>query len=255
MKHFLFRLIDPLSIEECEKILKKKRVQGIYVLEDDATGDQFIGGYATKIPKIEGTFLVEETAGVDWENQWSLFAQNFHEGKAHIDLTPFGCPHTLLLLPGPGFGDLSHPTTYLMIEMMQHVVANETVIDIGTGSGILSLAALYMGALYAHGVDIDPDAIEHAKKNAAINGLEGKSYFGLHLPKLPTKSLALMNMILPEQQIVDPSQWNQSVKKWITSGILEEQKEEYLKLTKQWGWKVISERQRDDWMGWVFSIN
>lgn len=253
MKHFLFRLTDPMTIEECEKILKKKRIQGIYVLEDDATGEQFIGGYGTKIPEIKGAFLVEENTGVDWEQQWSFFAQDFHEGKAHIDLNPFGCDRTLLLLPGPGFGDLSHPTTYLMIEMMQHEVTNETVIDIGTGSGILSLAALHMGAIHAYGIDIDPEAIEHAKKNAAINSLEASSTFGLHLPKLALKSVALMNMILPEQQIVNPSQWNQFAKKWITSGILEEQKQEYLRLAKKWGWNIVSEHRRGDWMGWVFA--
>lgn len=254
MKHFLFRLIDSLSIEEFEKTLRKKRVKGIYIVEDDATGDRFVGGYGVKTPEIEGAFLVEESEKVDWEQQWSLFAQDFKEGKAHIDLQPFGCDKTLLLLPGPGFGDLSHPTTYLMIEMMQREVAHQTIVDIGTGSGILSLAALLMGGTHAYGIDIDPAAIEHAKKNASLNSLESRSTFSHALPQKIPRSLFLMNMILPEQKEIHPSHWNPKASQWITSGILKEQKREYLSLTKQWGWQPLSEHRRGDWMGWVFSL-
>ena len=57
---------------------------------------------------------------VDWHQQWELFAENFYDGKAHIDLSQFGGEETLLLLPGPGFGDLSHPTTYLMLQLYRH---------------------------------------------------------------------------------------------------------------------------------------
>ena len=82
---------------------------------------------------------------VNWEEQWALFAESSFDGKAHIDLSQFGGASTLLLLPGPGFGDLSHPTTYLMLKMMQNRVQNLPVLDIGTGSGILALAALSLG--------------------------------------------------------------------------------------------------------------
>ena len=113
-----------------------------------------------------------------WEKQWELFAPNFKNGKAHIDLTPYGCPEILQLYPGPGFGDLSHPTTRIVLELMQPYIQNHAVLDIGCGSGILSLAAAAMGASEVYGYDIDPEAVEHAKKNATLytNNLKNREF-------------------------------------------------------------------------------
>jgi ribosomal protein L11 methyltransferase len=192
---------------------------------------------------------------VDWEEQWALFAESFSDGKAHIDLSKFGGASTLLLLPGPGFGDLSHPTTYLMLKMMQSQVQNFSVLDIGTGSGILALASLLLGASSAIGLDIDPDALKHARKNAKLNFL--KAHFTKSLPRMvPPSNICLINMILSEQKIAlrDIQQYNHLSKLWIASGILAEQKEKYLQLTKSWGWQVKEEHQKDDWLGWIFQL-
>ncbi len=190
---------------------------------------------------------------VDWEEQWALFSENFYDGKAHIDLSRFGGSGHLLLQPGAGFGDLSHPTTYLMLEMLQTHAKNAPIIDIGTGSGILSLAALRLGAKTATGIDIDPHAIAHAQSNNALNQLH--AHFSLSLPdSLPEKSVFLMNMIFPEQKMVNPSQWNHFAKVWITSGILKEQKAAYLKQTADWGWTLAKEHERQGWLGFVFRV-
>jgi len=109
---------------------------------------------------------------VIWDKQWELFSPNFKDGKAHIDLTPYGCPQILQLYPGPGFGDLSHPTTRIVLRLMQPYIKDQAVLDIGCGSGILSLAAAAMGASQVDGYDIDPEAVEHAKKNATLNSLK-----------------------------------------------------------------------------------
>ena len=183
---------------------------------------------------------------VNWDEQWALFAENFYDGKAHIDLGK----KTLLLAPGPGFGDLSHPTTSLMLEMMHSEVPGESVLDIGTGSGILSLAALLLGARSAHGIDIDPDALLHAKKNNALNGLNAR--FSKILPKTLPPSIALMNMILSEQRAAFSPRANQTAKRWITSGILEAQEGEYLAQTSAWGWTLRSKHQSSEWLGFVF---
>ena len=189
---------------------------------------------------------------VDWHEQWALFAQDFHHGKAHISLVPYNSPHTLRLLPGPGFGDLSHPTTQLMLTLMHPHILNQPILDIGTGSGILTLAALLLGARSAIGIDIDSSALSHARANARLNNL--KPHFSLTLPKtLPPQNILLLNMIFPEQKIVNPPTLNPHAKLWIVSGILAEQKQTYLQQADQWGWTPVSEHLKDGWMGWIFT--
>lgn len=184
---------------------------------------------------------------IDWEEQWALFAENFYEGKAHIDLGK----KTLLLLPGPGFGDLSHPTTALMLEMMQTYAPGNQVLDIGTGSGILALAALLLGAKSALGIDIDPDAVTHAEKNNALNGLNAR--FSQTIPKSLPPSIVLMNMILSEQRAAFSPEANRAAKLWITSGILACQEHGYLAQTAEWGWQVVSKHQKSEWLGFIMN--
>lgn len=72
--------------------------------------------------------------------------------------------------PGRAFGTGTHPTTYLCIKLMEkYIKENQSVIDVGTGSGILMVAADKLGAQEIWGVDIDPDAVEVAKENLALN--------------------------------------------------------------------------------------
>lgn len=184
---------------------------------------------------------------INWHEQWALFAENFYDGKAHISVGD----QTLLLTPGAGFGDLSHPTTRLMLRMMSSHVVGESIIDIGTGSGILALAALLLTAKSALGIDIDPQAILHARQNAKLNGLSAQ--FRKILPKLRTQHIFLMNMIFSEQKAVQPAQWNPFAKLWITSGILVSQKEAYLRQTAEWGWNLSTVCEEGEWCGFLFS--
>lgn len=182
-----------------------------------------------------------------WKEQWELFAPNFYEGKAHIDLSPFG---TLLLAPGGGFGDLSHPTTRLMMTLMKDRVQDKHFLDIGCGSGILSLSALMMGAKSASGIDIEDDAIFHAKENAVLNNLKASFSKQLELNKLKQPLIIAMNMIFSEQKIAyDPTLDFLEI---ITSGILKEQRDVYLDWAHSQGWSPILERDEEGWLGFVF---
>jgi len=245
---FTFRVLEGHSPIEAEEELESHGLKHIFLIEDDATGEILIGGFSSNDFNPNKSILVEKKrAAVDWNEQWSLFAENFTEGKAHIAVGE----KTLLLNPGAGFGDLSHPTTYLMLEMMKNHVKSEQVIDIGTGSGILALAALLLDAASAIGIDIDIGAIEHAKENAKLNNLKG--VFTKELPEaLSPQNIFLMNMIFPEQKEFAPKRLNHLAKLWIISGILKSEKEKYLAETKKWGWKVVSEYERADWLGYIF---
>lgn len=186
---------------------------------------------------------------IDWEAQWKDFSPNFYDGKAHIDLTPQG---TLVLEPGEGFGDLSHPTTRLMLELMKPLAANQVVLDIGCGSGILTLAALILGADRAHGIDIEKGALMHAKKNAKLN-LQKAQFSKKANSKIPY-SLVLMNMIFSEQKVAfKKSDFSQNFQHLITSGILLQEKERYLAWCTQMGWHLLQEKGEGEWLGFVFT--
>jgi ribosomal protein L11 methyltransferase len=86
-------------------------------------------------------------------------------------------PGALRLTDSTAFGSGYHPTTSLCIEALEEAVtisAPESVLDVGTGSGVLALAALMMGVPKAVGLDIDPDALNVAVKNARLNGLQDR---------------------------------------------------------------------------------
>ena len=154
---------------------------------------------------------------IDWNEQWELHAPHFKNGLAHVNLWDYGGPDKQFCMrPGAGFGDLSHPTTQLMLHLMpKHITS--PVIDVGCGSGVLSLAAKLRGAPDVYGIDIDEEALIHARKNAKHNDLD--CTFG-ETPVKPFKHpLILMNMISSEQKVA----WS-SLPKWehytlIVSGI------------------------------------
>jgi ribosomal protein L11 methyltransferase len=178
---------------------------------------------------------------VDWHEQWAQFAPHFKEGYAHLDCG-------LRLAPGGGFGDLSHPTTRLMLRLLEGRCAGQVVLDIGCGSGVLTLAAVKMGASHAYGIDIDPVALQHATHNQQLNELENQTTFSSTWQGPAT--LILMNMISSEQQVA----WNpRPFNTLITSGILSSQREAYLKWASSQGWTLLEEHQEDDWLSFLFT--
>lgn len=190
--------------------------------------------------------------GIDWKAQWEAHAPNYHDGLVHINVGG----KTVLLKPGPGFGDLSHATTNLVLDLMKGRVQGKNVLDLGCGSGVLALCAAAQGANSVVGIDIDPAAIEHAKENAKLNGFEDKTHFCLvrYLADIPEESILLMNMISTEQQLAWCSlvRFQTRFTTMIASGILLEERTSYLDLIRQWGWELQSEKERDGWLGFVF---
>ena len=81
----------------------------------------------------------------------------------------------IVLTPGVAFGTGDHPTTLLCLQFLKrHIKASDEVVDFGCGTGILAIGALKLGAAKAYGVDIDAIAVESAKSNALINGVQDR---------------------------------------------------------------------------------
>lgn len=180
---------------------------------------------------------------IDWNEQWALHAPTFKNGFAHVVLKN---GKSFRMKPGPGFGDLSHPTTRLMLEMLPEKIEG-TVIDVGCGSGVLSLAAKLLGAECVMGIDIDEDAIEHARENGALNGLD--CLFGKEVSQPVESPLILMNMISSEQRVAWKSLPLISQYTLITSGFPIEEKE-----PQNYG-ALIHQVSLEGWKGFLFQKN
>ena len=191
----------------------------------------------------------------DWERQWADFAPGFDGTHAHIILENGS---TLLLKPGPGFGDASHPTTRLMLRFLAKIVPYKRVLDVGCGSGILSLASCLLGAKYVHGIDIEEDAIAHSLENAKLNSLVEKVDFSLPQTPCLEKNVVLMNMISSEQKQAWQSLSLPSllIEKVLVSGILQEERESYLRYVQsEWGFCLQEEWEEEGWLAFLFSVS
>lgn len=191
-----------------------------------------IGGFFEKIPEDLPPFLSsfeELPTEIDWEGQWETFSPHVKNSRLELDLNPYGINKTLILTPGPGFGDLSHPTTTLCLKHMAKLCHDRDVIDFGCGSGILSVAAYAFGAKKVISLEIDKDAILHAKNNLKLNGFNSdhvlSSMPNIHLQK----PLCIINMTFGEQKIAlqDMNFFPENTH-FLTSGLLNEQKKAYL---------------------------
>lgn len=189
---------------------------------------------------------------IDWHSQWKLHAPNFRNGYAHVDL---GLGRSILLSPGPGFGDLSHPTTKMMLDCLKHYPLHPSLIDIGSGSGILSLAAAALGVKKVYGIEIDPEAIDHARANAEKNRLEARFCLPQEFHYRPTAPVTIaMNMIRSEQKTAWKAlpSLHKLTGDMFTSGVLEEEQEHYLKQTLDRGWTHVSTLSSDGWLAFHF---
>ena len=167
--------------------------------------------------------------------------------------------------PGMAFGTGTHPTTQLCLELMETMFDSRPsnheyrVIDVGCGSGILSIAALKLGAKSALGVDVDEESIVNAHGNAKINGigdefvlsvgsvaeiLAGKFLFQ-NAPLVLVNILAPVIVRLFEAGLADLIEDNGTI---ILSGILQEQERSVIEAAQAKGLEMNGRRQMGDWV-------
>ena len=125
-----------------------------------------------------GELAVREIAETDWANAWKAHYGTFRVGRRIVIRPswlddPVGPDDIVVALdPGAAFGTGLHPTTRRCVMLLEDVIRpGDVVLDVGTGSGILSLAAVGCGAVHVDAVDVDPIAVSAAQANVAANGL------------------------------------------------------------------------------------
>ncbi len=126
----------------------------------------------------EGTITESQTEDKDWINNWKQYFKPFTVEDILIKPTweelPEGQEDKLLIQidPGTAFGTGKHETTQLCIrQLRKYLVPGMKLLDVGTGSGILSIVGLKLGAEYALGTDLDPNAVSAAEENREANGI------------------------------------------------------------------------------------
>jgi len=165
--------------------------------------------------------------------------------------------------PGMAFGTGTHPTTQLCLELLEKYVApGEDVIDVGCGSGILSIGALKLGAGRALAVDIDQASVDATHENAEANGIRSGLLVGLgsvdellannfefqQAPLVMANILANILIRLFEGGMGKLVSKNGVL---ILSGILEEQADKVTRVAVEHGFNLIEKRQIGDWVALV----
>ena len=165
---------DYVDDELLERMKGVSRVK-LYVT-DDADGQAQLKGYLEGVDLPYASIPLRE---YDWAHSWQKYYRPLAIGERLFIVPewerdtaeiPAGAVR-LLMNPGLTFGTGSHASTQLCLEGIErHLVPGGRVLDLGCGSGILSIAALALGADQVLGVDIDPKAVDVAYENAALNG-------------------------------------------------------------------------------------
>ncbi len=124
----------------------------------------------------EGTVMVSETEDIDWINNWKQFFHQFYIDDLLVipsweEVRPEDRDKKVLHIdPGTAFGTGMHETTQLCIrQLKKHITSDTELLDVGTGSGILSIISLMYGIRHAVGTDLDPCAVEAVRENMEAN--------------------------------------------------------------------------------------
>jgi len=217
---------------------------------------------ALAIPQTSWRLIDEEDWSKSWKDHWSPqpVGDRLIINPAWLP-KPEGSDRLVLQLdPGAAFGTGSHATTQLCLESLEMRIEKDdqgsVVADIGCGSGILSIAALLLGAKQAYAVDLDPLAVRATAENGALNGLtaqrlavqQGSLDTLMETLEKPVDGIlcnilaeVIVDLIPQLSEIAHSQSWG------ILSGILLEQSKLVADTLEQHGWVVATLWRRQEW--------
>ena len=250
-----------------EDLVKKDRSRAIIhvYISSEENANEAVAYLSERLSaeKIEYSVNKLSVDDEDWNENWKKYFKAFNVGdKLAV------CPSwetyentdnrkVILLDPGAAFGTGAHATTYLCLSMLEDLVNDKTaILDIGTGSGILAVAACLLGAKSAVGVDIDELAVETAKKNAENNGVDKKTKFfaGDLADKVSGKYDIICANIVADVVIrlfSNVADFLSDGGSLIVSGIIDMRADEVEKSAKEQGFRIIKAPTREEWHAYL----
>lgn len=253
---------DYIDEELQEQLQGLSRIK-LYLEDTDTAGMEKL----TQLLEKQGlTMTVAPLADVDWEESWKDNYPPQPVGNRLVVLPYWNAEDTqgrlpVILDPGLTFGTGAHPSTQMVMEAMeQRIRPGDVCLDLGSGSGILSIAALRLGARSAVGVDIDPKAEDIARQNAAYNGF-GSDVFAALTGNVTTDKRLMDRLSRDTYQVVLvnivadviiglapilPAFVNEETA-LICSGILDVRLPEVVAALEQAGLEVTNIAAKEDW--------
>ncbi len=199
-------LYEPhMQIEDASDVVEANPVYGELIDEellqrrDEASVSIYIEDDRTRAAEIEKAIREDleklgekvevksiELNDEDWADNWKQYYKPIEIGKKLVivpEWEDYELEDNQVMVkmdPGMAFGTGTHESTQLVAELMEeYMVPGSVVLDVGTGSGILAIAAVKLGAKAANGYDIDPSAVKIAGENAALNECADRIYFAV----------------------------------------------------------------------------
>lgn len=250
-----------------------------FYIEDDGTDDtELLKQVKIALEELRetvevgsGTITSDQTEDLDWINNWKEFFKSFTIDNILIkptweELKVEDKDKILIEIdPGVSFGTGKHETTQLCIKQLQKYIGGEVkapkVLDVGCGSGILSLVALKLGAREVIGTDLDADCITSSQENMAVNNLAaelGTFYKGNLIDdvelqeKVGTEEYEIVvanilaDVIIPMAPVI-PARLKQGGY-FITSGIIDFRENDVKEAIEKAGLKVIEINHQGEWV-------
>ena len=246
----------------------QEKLQGLshiklYLEDTDAAGMQRL---EKAVAELNLTMKVETMPDVDWEESWKDNYPPQEIGEKIIVLPYWRAEEEtdrlkVILDPGLTFGTGAHPSTQMVMEKMEEVVKpGFRCLDLGSGSGILSIAALRLGAESAVGMDIDPKAEDIARENAAYNDFAAPRFTAMTGNVTEDKALmdqlaaqeydlVLVNIVADVIIGLSPILPNFLTERstLICSGILDVRLAEVIAALEKAGLTVTAIKEKEDW--------
>lgn len=248
-----------------EELLAKDRTKGIVhiYISPEENPQEAVSFIEERLSdeKIDYSIELDNCAREDWENNWKKYFKPIEVGKkllirpVWVDDYNANGRTVLNLEPGIAFGTGTHETTRLCLEALENYVDTSThMLDVGCGSGILSVAAMLLGAADVTGVDIDKLAVKVAGENGKLNGLSQPRY-NMTVGNLTDSVTGKYNVVTANIVADAIIKLTPDVKKfldtsavYVVSGIIDIREDEVLSCLAENGFEIINRRTENGWV-------